>query len=155
MKFITDRTLGKLAKWLRILGYDTVYYRGAIDRSMLEKGRRERRIVLTRRRDMAERQFAGRMKIVMADGVTAQLREVIDELELAPSRDDLFTRCLSCNTCLHPADRQLVKGSVPPYVLQTQTDFRICSLCRRIYWPGTHRDNMLRFLTEHNLIRHP
>lgn len=155
MKFITDRTLGKLAKWLRILGYDTLYYRGAIDRSMLEKGRREGRIVLTRRRDMAERQFTGRMKIVMADGVTAQLREVIDELQLAPAHNDLFSRCLTCNTCLQPVDRQLVKGSVPPYVLQTQTDFRICSLCRRIYWSGTHRDNMLRFLTEHNLIRHP
>lgn len=155
MKFLTDRTLGKLAKWLRILGYDTVYYRGSIDRDMLNRARREGRVVLTRRRDMAERQFTGRMKIVMADTVSAQLGEVIDELELVPVPEDLFTRCLTCNTRLDSIDRQHVKGSVPPYVLQTQTDFRTCSLCRRIYWPGTHRDNMLRFLTERNLTRRP
>ena len=73
MKFITDTNLGKLAKWLRILGYDTVSYRGEADRNFLRKAEREGRVVLTRKKDMAARQFSGKLVTVGSDHVQEQL----------------------------------------------------------------------------------
>lgn len=154
MKFLTDRNLGKLTKWLRILGYDTFLYTGEIGRELLREGAKTGRVVLTRRRDMAERNFSGRMFIVISDIVADQLREVVDDLTLEIKPGNLFTICLNCNERLHDIPKADISRSVPPYVFQTQEYFRICRRCGNVFWPGTHKDNVFRFLTQHNLIHH-
>ncbi len=155
MNFITDRTLGKLAKWLRILGYDTIYDCGAIDRGFLQRGAKEGRIVLTRRRDMAQRDFRGRMVIVRSDKVVEQIREIIDTLSLKPERDKLLSLCIKCNGELQDVTKTEIKERVPEYVFQTQDVFHVCPHCDEIYWAGTHREKILSFIERHNLTGHP
>ncbi len=148
MKFLTDPTLGKLAKWLRILGYDTAYYRGNIDRNFLKKAEKEGRIVLTRKRDMENRSFSGQMVIIQDDRVQDQMRDVIRKLSLTPDPDRTFTICLRCNEALKRISRDEIGEIVPGYVLRNHKDFKICPRCKGIFWPGTHRDNMLGELNE-------
>jgi len=147
MKFITDRSLGTLAKWLRIMGYDTLYDQGIADRSLLTKGRSEGRVVLTRKRDMARKQYSGALLILMSDRVEQQLKEVIDRFSLETESRQLFSRCIQCNEILIGIAKEDVKERVPPYTFETQGRFMTCPGCRRIYWPGTHRaraENWLR-----------
>ena len=83
-RFICDRNLGKLAKWLRILGYDTFFYRGNADRDFLRKADREGRIALTRKRDLERRQHAGCLVVIKADRADAQIGEILEVLALSP-----------------------------------------------------------------------
>ncbi len=151
MKFLTDRNLGKLAKWLRILGYDTVCHQGDIDRTFLERGRAEGRVVLSRRRDLVKRNYRGRMAIIYADTVADQIDEIIDTLGVHPDPTLYFTRCLRCNAKLSEVPKAEIECSVPPYIHDTQERFFLCPECKAVFWAGTHRDNMLKTLTEHNL----
>ncbi|MBN1613539.1 MAG: Mut7-C RNAse domain-containing protein [Deltaproteobacteria bacterium] len=146
MRFIADRNLGRLVKWLRIMGYDTVLYRGPVDRLFLRKAEREGRTVLTRVRDMARRQFSGSLIVVEDDRLENQLKALMDRLPIRAETERLFTRCLRCNEPLQEATREEVAGLVPSYVLETQSRFRLCPNCRGIFWPGTHRKNIHRFL---------
>ena len=149
MRFIADQNLGKLVKWLRIMGYDTVLYRGPADRPLLRKAEREGRIVLTRKRDMARRQFGGSLVVVEHDRLEDQLAGLMGELPIRSEPERLFTLCLRCNEPLKEATREEVSGLVPAYVLETQSRFRLCPNCRGIFWPGTHRKNIHRFLRTH------
>ena len=155
MKFIADRTLGKLVKWLRIMGFDTSYYRGAIDREFLEQGAKEGRVVLTRRRDMAEREFRGHMIVIGSDRVESQISELCDLLSLRPDRDALFSRCIRCNERLQDIAKSDVGDRVPPYVYRTQDVFQVCPRCDTVYWAGTHRERMFSFMERHNLTDRP
>lgn len=155
MKFITDINLGKLAKWLRILGYDTVVYTRNMNREFLRKAEKEERVVLTRKKDMATRQFSGCLVIINRDYVTDQLNEVIDKLSLCPDEESIFTICIKCNEQLLKAERQEVSGMVPDHILSSHSDFHICKRCNTVFWPGTHRDNVQNYLRTHIRSRHP
>ncbi len=155
MKFITDSNLGKLAKWLRILGYDTVSYRGEADRNFLRKAERAGRVVLTRRKDMAARQFSGKLVIVGSDHVKEQLVEVMEKLSIAADPGRLFSICVRCNEALVVVDKEDVAGMVPAFVYDTQSGFRRCPRCKGIFWPGTHIDNALNYLKRHIQSHHP
>jgi uncharacterized protein with PIN domain len=155
VKFITDRNLGKLAKWLRILGYDTVLYPNNIDRDFLRVGAKEGRVVLTRRRDMARRDFSGRMVIIYRDRLYDQIEELRKKVSLDPNPRDFFSLCLECNQPLQSISKDNTAEKVTPYVFQTQNTFLTCPECGKIYWPGTHKDNILRQLKERNLFHHP
>jgi len=143
MKFLADPTLGKLTKWLRILGFDTIYYRGDIDRNFLRKAEREGRVVLTRKKDMANRSFSGQMVIICEDHVQYQIKEIIQKLSLNPDQGKLFSLCLKCNKELKKISREEVEGIIPNYICENYKDFRMCPQCQRVFWPGTHRDNVL------------
>jgi uncharacterized protein with PIN domain len=155
MKFLADCTLGKLTLWLRILGYDTVYSRSPIDRALLNQGLKEERIVLTRRRDTAERNYSGMVMILWADRVWDQIEELKKNIILEPSSEILFSRCVNCNSELHEVSRADIEGRVPSYIFQTHAQFHTCQHCGRIFWPGTHRERMLTAMAEHNLIHRP
>lgn len=144
MKFLADPALGKLAKWMRILGYDTIYYKGNIDRNFLRKAAKEGRIVLTRKKDLKNRSFSGRMIIIQDERVGDQIRCVMCELSMKPDPARVFTICLKCNEMLKKISREKVEEMVPVHVFRTYDDFKICPQCKGIFWPGTHRDNMLR-----------
>ena len=140
MKFITDTNLGKLAKWLRILGYDTVIYRGEADRNFLRKAEREGRVVLTRKKDMAARQFSGKLVTVGSDHVQEQLGEVMEKLSISADVSRLFSICVRCNETLVAVDKEDVAGMVPAFVYDTQSRIsQMSRLQRDLLARHTHR----------------
>ncbi|MEN6463606.1 MAG: Mut7-C RNAse domain-containing protein [Syntrophaceae bacterium] len=149
LKFISDGTLGRLARWLRAIGYDTVFEPRGVDRDFLNRARREERIVLSRRRDLVNRNFRGRMIILQSDRIRDQIRELkekVPELEIKP--ENLFTICLECNSDLREVPKESVENLVPPYVYETQARFMQCLKCGKIYWAGTHRERAEKFLSD-------
>ena len=146
MKFLVDSSLGRLSTWLLILGYDTVYWRGAADRVFLRIAARQGRAVLTRRKDLLDRQHSGIVLFVENDRVEDQIVEVFGKLGLRPEPDKLFTVCLRCNESLKEAAPDQVRPHVPDYVFRTQKSFRVCPKCHGVYWPGTQRDRALSTL---------
>ncbi len=146
VRFAADCNLGTLAKWLRILGYDTLYERGIADLDFIRKAAAEGRIVLTRKRGLARPSFEGRLVVVKADRVRLQLGEVLEVLSLEPDPVKRMTRCLRCNTALEEIPKERVEGRVPVYVYIKCVRFKRCPACGRIYWPGTHRRHIEEFL---------
>ena len=133
--------MGKLATWLRIMGYDTIFFEGTNDAVMVARALKENRIILTRDTRIMERGLitSGRVKamFIASDEPEEQLRQVIDTLQLDCDFKP-FTICLECNQPLAERTREEVKDRVPPYVLKTQPQYMECPRCHRIYWRGTH-----------------
>ena len=132
--FVAEHTLGKLAKWLRMLGFDTVYESDLSLKISYEKGR----IRLTRSRRMGEKNRREGLLFIASDHYMEQLRQVVKAVEIIP--DDLrpFSRCIRCNRSILPVDKNSVQGRVPDYVWETHDSFRTCDQCGRIYWSGSH-----------------
>jgi uncharacterized protein with PIN domain len=139
--------LGKLAKWLRVLGCDVVYLKGASEEEILQK-LQEGRTLLTRNRRARLWQGKGRVFVVKDNDPKIQLREVVKGLGLRCLDDDIFSRCLSCNQYLDKVGREEVRQEVPEYVYQTQEEFHRCRDCGRIYWSGSHAVRMRQQLRE-------
>lgn len=143
---MTDANLGSLTKWLRILGYDTVYWRGNADRIFLAKAQKDNRIVLTRKRELVKRQFSGRLLLLKTDLAKNQLQEVLTEFSLRPDPGRMFTICLKCNALLADLEKDAALGLVPAYIFSHYSRFRICPVCGSVYWPGSHKDRARDFL---------
>lgn len=141
--------LGKLAKWLRMLGFDTRYIPDADDDDLVRVAVREDRILLTRDKELCERRMV-RARCVFVDWGTTkeQVRQVLDELHLHIDPSSLFTRCAVCNSEIRPLSKAEVEGRVPPYVFATQSEYGYCETCDRIYWHGTHVDHVLEALED-------
>jgi uncharacterized protein with PIN domain len=148
-KFITDASLRRLAKWLRILGYNTVVFPNQAGREMLRKAATEGRIVLTRRKDMTERQFSGRLFLISGVDIASQLNDVISKYSLKVDQQKMFEICLECNEKLYPVEREEVRDLVPLFVFENCTEYNQCPRCRKIYWVGTHQRNALEFIKKH------
>jgi hypothetical protein len=146
IKFIADEMLGKLAKWLRTIGYDTVYYNdGGADSGLVQRSLEEDRIILTRDTRLVERKLARNYVLIKSDNVWEQFEQVVKELAL-DTKSRLFTRCLICNKELMSVDKTSVRDLVPVYTYQTQNEFYKCPDCKRVYWPGTHKDSMVELI---------
>lgn len=139
LKLLTDGMLGRLTRWLRVLGYDTVYAPDTDDAELLRRARAEDRVLLTADRALAARRGA-RTLLVAAQDLAGQLRQV--RAELGPPPGDEFSRCVACNGELKRVDKSTLAGRVPSYVFATQEVFHRCPDCGRIYWPGTHVERM-------------
>ncbi len=135
MKFLADNMLGRLATWLRLLGYDTAYLPEADDPALARIARAEDRVLLTRDVELTRRRGV-RFVLIESEKIEEQLRQVFHALGL--SARQAFSRCAECNHLLDEASKDSVRGSVPPYVFQTQERFRRCARCGRVYWRGTH-----------------
>ena len=147
MKFLADSMLGKLAKWLRMLGFDTVFIRDADDDELVRIAVRENRVLLTRDTRLCERRMVRKRCVFVDWGSTReQVSQVMRTLNLRVSRKSLFTRCAVCNGEIEPIDKSGLRGIVPPYVYKTQDDFGRCSDCGRIFWRGTHIQHILEAL---------
>lgn len=131
--------LGTLAKWLRILGYDTLYDPALDDDQLVRITRAENRVLLTRDQQLAERRGV-RVLLVADEALEDQIHQVLSDLQLVP--EQILSRCPVCNGELEVADRNLVQARVPAYVAQTHRVFRRCPGCERIYWRGTHWERM-------------
>jgi uncharacterized protein len=139
-RFLADAMLGRLATWLRLLGYDAAYSREP-DRLLLDRSRREARILLTRDTGLLRRSALPPHLFITSDHVMEQLRQVIREVPLDPAARPA-RRCARCNVAIEPRARAEVAGLVPEFVWSSQEAFWACPSCRRIYWSGTHRRRM-------------
>jgi len=149
-KFITDASLGRLAKWLRILGYNTVVFPKQAGRDMLRQAATEGRIVLTRRKDMTERQYSGWLFLITGVDVASQLNDVISKYSLKVDQQKMFGICLNCNENLYSMEKEAVRDLVPTFVFENCAQYNQCPLCQKIYWMGTHQRNALEFIKKHN-----
>jgi uncharacterized protein with PIN domain len=143
-RFIADTMLGKLARWLRILGYDTLYYREIEDLALLRIARTQHRWLLTRDAVMVREQKPLNYTFIRDDHLTDQLKQVVTELGLEVDR--LLNRCLECNDELVTLPKDQAQSLVPQYVFQSQKRFSQCPTCRRVYWAGTHYNRILERL---------
>jgi hypothetical protein len=135
-RFLADEMLGKLAKWLRILGYDTKYVRGISDSELIEIAESENRIILTRDTRLILRKRCHNYYFVRSDYWREQLRQIYVEAGL--SLDGVLTLCAVCNAPLREVEKQSVSLLVPAYVYRTQEKFSRCEKCARIYWSAMH-----------------
>jgi uncharacterized protein len=143
--FVADAMLGRLVRWLRVMGIDVVYDPRLTDAHLLQYAEREGRVLLTRDRHLANKRGPARRLLIESAYYHEQVGEVVRAFQLA-GRTAVFSRCIRCNTPLQLVSRDLVAGKVPAYVFATQMTFKTCDVCDRLYWAGTHRDNMLRQL---------
>ena len=139
LQLLADGMLGRLAKWLRLLGYDTAYDNAATDLELARRARAEGRVLLTRDHELAARRGL-RTLLIRSQVLEEQIREVRASLGLPPQ--PALSRCAVCNSVLDPVSPTQVAQRVPPYVLRTQTEFRRCPGCGRVYWPGSHLQAM-------------
>jgi uncharacterized protein with PIN domain len=134
--FAADSSLGRLAKWLRILGFDTIFDSKTPTNEFVEYGKR--RILLTRTERIRDKNTSHKLIFITSDNPFEQLREVVQVLGLVPADIQIFSRCIRCNASVKPVDKESVRRSVPDYVWETHDTFQNCDQCRRIYWAGSH-----------------
>jgi len=145
--FLADAHLGGLARFLRMLGFDTLHDNNYTDVGIRRLAEAERRIVLSRDRELLKCREIERGCYVRALKAEAQLREVASRYGLA-ARARPFTLCLRCNLPLQTVDKAQVSAIVPPQVLERQSLFSRCAGCARVYWPGSHYARMRAALGE-------
>ena len=148
VRFLADCNVGRLARWLRALGYDASYHARIDDSELVREAAAEDRVVLTRDRDLTKRRVIQtgvvRAILIRDDDVTKQLRQVFAELGL--ELKEALTRCIECNAELQSRLPSMVAERVPPYVRRTQSRYSECPDCGRIYWAGTHWQRMREVL---------
>ena len=145
--FLADAHLGGLARFLRMLGFDTLHDNSFADADIRRLAETERRIVLSRDRELLKCREIARGCYVRALKAEAQLREVALRYDLAAHARP-FTLCLRCNLALQPIDKASAAAIVPEQVLEIQERFTRCDGCGRVYWPGSHYARMRAALGE-------
>ncbi len=141
IRFLADTHLGRLAAYLRLMGFDTVYGHNLGDRDLARLASEDRRILLTRDRGLLMRSAVTHGYWLRQTDPRRQLPEVLERFDLA-SQVAPFTRCLRCNTPLAAASKEEVAGRLPRGVLERYEDFHQCPGCGRIYWEGSHHRRM-------------
>lgn len=151
VKFVTENNVGKLARWLRLIGYDTLLFKQKDDVQMIKTALSEGRVILTKDTQFMKRRLVtnGKLKTVLVeqDDPKLQLQEVMKTLNLNYHFKP-FSLCLECNQVLIARDKEEVKNLVPTHVFETQTQYTECPACHRIYWKGTHWLAMLKRLED-------
>ena len=130
MKFLVDFMCGRLAKWMRLAGYDTEYYKKG-DMGIIKKAREEHRIIITRNSHLAG----------LPDVIFLTTEDVFEQLDIILKRfpeKRLLTRCPLCNTELIKVNREQTAGNIPLYVWNIHDYFYYCPKCKKFYWEGTH-----------------
>lgn len=147
-RFIVDTNVGKLARWLRMMGYDALFINPIDDEGLIAIALKEKRVLLTKDTQIMLRRVvtSGKLKALLIedDDPKAQLRFVIEAMKL--NRNRQFSLCLECNEPLIPKSKEEVRDLVPHYVFQTQSQYFQCPACHRVYWQGTHWQRMKREL---------
>ncbi len=148
-EFIADINVGGLARWLRMMGYDTLLFREKDDSKMIEIGLKEDRVILTRNSQIMKRRIvaSGQVKAIHIEHneSRAQLRDIVETLNLDYHYKP-FSLCLECNRELLPRRKEELRELVPPRVFEIQEKYMECPSCHRLYWHGTHWQAMVRAL---------
>ncbi len=145
--FAVDRTLGSLAKWLRILGFDTFYEPDVSSREFYARIE-DHRILITRTKKI-QKAFASRnLVFITSNSLVEQLKQVVDQKGITPDDIRPFSRCIHCNLPIGKVNKNKVYGLVPDYIWEIHDEFHRCSQCERIYWSGSHTEHSLGMVKE-------
>ena len=144
MRFICDVMLGKLAKRLRLLGFDTVYARsvGALEEYSRIEGDR---VFVTRRSTAAG---FDRTVHIESEQIRQQLIQIKELIKSGLNADRVFHRCLECNAELADVEKTEIESLVPEFVFHSYAHFKVCPSCKRVYWEGSHTEGMKRMIKE-------
>ncbi len=144
MRFVCDVMLGKLAKYLRVLGFDTIYLRN--ESFLADQARSEDPpYFITRRRKALAYE---RTIYVKSEHAREQLKELREWIKPFFNRETALARCIACNMPLVDIEKEAVEHRVPEFVFHAYSVFKTCPRCRRIYWAGTHAENMADLIQE-------
>lgn len=135
--FILDVHLGKLARLLRMLGFDTLYRNDYEDPEIIRTALKERRIILTRDRGILKNSLVTHGYWIRAEDPEDQVREVLERFDLI-ARIDPFRRCIACNGLIEEVSKEKVLDRLPPKTKTSYDEFHICSGCGKVYWQGSH-----------------
>jgi uncharacterized protein len=144
-RFVADVMLGRLAKWLRIAGFDVLYSNKFADDELIEISNLEKRVLLSRDTRLLIRRPVREFIFIDSEDIQKQIRLVFETMHIS-SLGSLLTRCLSCNEALIETSRESVRELVPEFVYQTQSRFKLCPACKKIFWAGTHRSAVVQTL---------
>lgn len=149
-KFIADVMLGKLAKWLRILGFDVLYGSNLDDESLLRIAKIDKRVILTKDKKLFDNAKKESIKVffVKENSCFYQLKDLIKGLNLNKSFISPFKRCVRCNSLISPVKRKEVEGLVPDFIYNTVKHFSKCPGCGKIYWQGSHHQKVNSVINE-------
>ena len=145
MKFILTKELGRLARWLRLLGLDAAYFDSDDMKALFVTAFNEKRIIVTKRRKITGARSV-RVVYIKADLLEGQFLELKKKIKIGTK--GLFTRCADCNKEVFAIDKSSVKSLVPEYVFKTQKRFFQCPKCAKIFWKATHWDRAREFVNE-------
>jgi uncharacterized protein with PIN domain len=141
MKFVADCMLGKLAKWLKILGFDAAFFSKIEDEDLLSYAKKERRILLTRDTGLIAKVKESQALFIQSDDWREQVHQVLDIFQLREKARP-YSRCIECNRTLKDLPKERAKNLVTSFVFERGRDFALCPGCGRVFWKGTHLDDM-------------
>lgn len=145
MKFLLTRELGRLGRWLRILGFDTLYTKEENISRVIIQALRTSRIIITRNKRFLEHPGVT-LFIIKSNDYQKQLKELREHFNISVDEERMFCRCIICNELLKKIEKEETRDRVPGYVYKTQEEFYICPGCQRIYWQGSHWGNVKEVL---------
>lgn len=145
-RFLLDENLNRLAKWLRLLGYDAAVYKAISRQKQIHLANKEFRILLTRDKKTAKSKLDFHRIYIKSDDHIKQLKEIRNILQL--DEDLTFSRCLECNKVLFEIRKAKIRDLVPPFIFDSFNEFKLCRRCGKIFWKGSHYKAMQQKLTE-------
>lgn len=145
VRFVLDMHLGRLTAYLRMIGFDCLYWNQASDEHLAQISQSEGRILLTRDRGLLKRGSVRYGYCVRCTNPREQLKEVVSYYDLVETITP-FQRCMRCNGKLHSVEKEAVVDQLPPGVRERHDNFRRCSQCGRVYWRGSHFERMQRLI---------
>lgn len=146
-RFVLDNHLGRLARYLRMLGFDTLYSNDYQDDELAEISEREQRFLLTRDRGLLMRKIITRGYCVRSKDPRKQFIEIAERFDLLDKLSP-FQRCLRCNSPLQPVAKDEIVDRLQPLTKKYYHEFHICSGCSHVYWKGSHYQRMNRFIQQ-------
>ncbi len=144
-KFVADVHLGKLARYLRMMGFDVLYKNNFDDDEIARISLKEKRAILTKDRGILKRNEVTHGYWIRSIKVEEQVREILDRFDLKKEIKE-FSRCIECNDLLKSIKKETIIKQLPPKVAATKNEFYECPSCKKIYWKGTHHHQMLSFI---------
>ena len=144
-RFVVDIHLGKLAGYLRLLGFDALYRNDFEDNELAEISSTEVRILLTRDRGLLKRKVVTRGYLVRKDDPKEQIHEIVRRFDLSQSAVP-YSRCSLCNGILSSARKKTIEKDLEPLTKEYYHHYKQCPDCRQIYWKGSHFDRMEKFI---------
>lgn len=145
LNFILDVHLGKLAKYLRMLGFDTLYQNNYTDQHLIRLSKESGRVLLTRDKALLNVKQVTRGYWVKNNNAINQIKEVVNRFHLLPLAKP-FSRCLKCNAKVQNIDKRLLKNIVSPNIYSQYSEFSECTGCGNVFWKGSHYRSMVRFI---------
>ena len=146
-RFIVDAHLGKLARYLRMLGFDTLYRNDFGDQEIIEIARQQKRIILSRDKLLLKSPKVDHGYYVRAIQIHDQLTEVVEKFDLY-SQFKSFTRCMTCNSGLQSRNKESLRELIDPDIYHNFNDFFFCPECGKVYWKGSHFTRMERLILD-------